>query len=187
MAAPIRRSRLTRLVPRSVRRRLNDRVVRSAYRAVLAREPTSDEQRTLLARLGRDLAWEDLLRSLVQSDEFRGMQRCLSQDLFEVLVEVFPELIATDAELTVPLETYEELTGRGLALRGSVRDEGLFQQLIRTRGEVQRPLALMMLGLLRPGDALVDGGANIGYFSSLGSHAVGPTGRVIALDRKSVV
>jgi FkbM family methyltransferase len=182
MDAPIRRSRLTRIVPRSVRRRLDVRFVRSAYRAVLAREPTPDERRILLSRLGRDLAWEDLIRSLIDSDASRHGQRRLSQDLFEVLVEVLPELIATDADLTVPLETYEVVTGRPLALRGSVRDEGLFQPLIRTRGEVQRQLALLMLGILRPGDGFVDGGANIGYFSSLGSHAVGPTGRVVAFE-----
>ena len=35
---------------------------------------------------------------------------------------------------------------------------------------------------LEPGDVFCDAGANFGYYSLLGSHAVGPSGRVIAIE-----
>ncbi len=38
------------------------------------------------------------------------------------------------------------------------------------------------LGLLRPGDVVIDGGANWGYFSLLASRAVGLAGRVLAFE-----
>jgi len=36
--------------------------------------------------------------------------------------------------------------------------------------------------LLRPGDTFIDGGANIGYFTSIAAKAVGPSGRVHAFE-----
>ncbi|CAN5550398.1 hypothetical protein BH10PLA1_BH10PLA1_18170 [soil metagenome] len=36
--------------------------------------------------------------------------------------------------------------------------------------------------ILRPGNTLVDVGANVGYFTALGSHIVGRTGRVISVE-----
>lgn len=44
------------------------------------------------------------------------------------------------------------------------------------------PQVRFMLGALKPGDTFVDTGANIGFYTLLASRAVGPTGRVIAID-----
>jgi FkbM family methyltransferase len=44
------------------------------------------------------------------------------------------------------------------------------------------PITTLMQKLLRPGMTFVDAGANIGYFSVLGSRLVGPTGRVYAVE-----
>jgi FkbM family methyltransferase len=43
-------------------------------------------------------------------------------------------------------------------------------------------LTLIMKNILGPGDCFVDCGANIGYFSSIASSLVGPTGKVISID-----
>src|SRR5436190_10823798 len=40
----------------------------------------------------------------------------------------------------------------------------------------------LMTNVLRPGMTFVDAGANIGYFSVLGSQLVGPEGRVFAVE-----
>lgn len=40
----------------------------------------------------------------------------------------------------------------------------------------------LWLAVLRPGDTVVDGGANMGYWSLVGSRAVGREGRVIAVE-----
>jgi FkbM family methyltransferase len=39
-----------------------------------------------------------------------------------------------------------------------------------------------VLKMLRPGDTFVDVGANVGYYSVLGAQAVGPKGKVIAIE-----
>src|SRR5690242_9846562 len=43
-------------------------------------------------------------------------------------------------------------------------------------------ITTLMQNVLRPGMTFVDAGANIGYFSVLGSRLVGPTGRVYAIE-----
>lgn len=49
-------------------------------------------------------------------------------------------------------------------------------------GDYEPPTAALILKLLKPGDMFVDVGANIGFFTVLGSRAVGPTGRVLAFE-----
>lgn len=49
-------------------------------------------------------------------------------------------------------------------------------------GEWEPRETALIAGLIRPGDALVDVGANIGYFTLLASRLVGATGRVIAVE-----
>jgi FkbM family methyltransferase len=44
------------------------------------------------------------------------------------------------------------------------------------------PAAFLMRDLLRPGDVVIDGGANIGLYTLIGAASVGPTGRVIACE-----
>lgn len=46
----------------------------------------------------------------------------------------------------------------------------------------KEPLSNIALQLLRPGDNVLDVGANVGYFSALASMAVGPQGRVLAFE-----
>lgn len=44
------------------------------------------------------------------------------------------------------------------------------------------PISALFHSILRPGDIAVDVGANVGYFSALGSRLVGATGSVIAIE-----
>src|SRR5215204_2954149 len=44
------------------------------------------------------------------------------------------------------------------------------------------PISRLMENVLGPGQTFVDVGANIGYFSVLGSRLVGPSGRVLAIE-----
>lgn len=51
------------------------------------------------------------------------------------------------------------------------------------RGELYEPdVALAMIHILRPGDSFVDVGANLGFFSALAGHLVGPSGRGLAFE-----
>ena len=49
-------------------------------------------------------------------------------------------------------------------------------------GEWEPPTSLLARRLLRPGDTVLDIGANVGYFSLLAADAVGPAGRVFAFE-----
>jgi FkbM family methyltransferase len=53
---------------------------------------------------------------------------------------------------------------------------------IRTHGWWEREEAAWLRSVLRPGHVMVDCGANVGYFTLLGSSLVGPSGRVVALE-----
>ncbi len=48
--------------------------------------------------------------------------------------------------------------------------------------EPERRLLKFMINTLRPGDCMIDAGANVGFFSCIAADRVGPTGRVIAFE-----
>jgi FkbM family methyltransferase len=54
------------------------------------------------------------------------------------------------------------------------------------RGLYERAEVRLLPRLLRPGDTFVDVGANVGYYTALGSLLVGPTGRVHAFEPSPV-
>lgn len=54
-----------------------------------------------------------------------------------------------------------------------------------TRGNYEPAMEATIRRLLKPGDTFVDVGANEGYFSLVGGEAVGPVGRVIAVEPQS--
>jgi len=55
-------------------------------------------------------------------------------------------------------------------------------RMLYATGEYESETSLLIQRLLRPGDTMVDVGANIGYFTILGARAVGVRGRVAAFE-----
>lgn len=68
----------------------------------------------------------------------------------------------------------------GARLQCDLRDE--LSRIIYYRGWMDPALEGWMRGWLRPGDLYLDVGAHIGYLTALAARAVGPTGRVIAIE-----
>lgn len=68
----------------------------------------------------------------------------------------------------------------GFTVSGNTADH--IQRRIHLFGVWEPNLSRWMAGYLRPGDVVVDVGANIGYFSLLAAKQVGPTGRVLAFE-----
>jgi FkbM family methyltransferase len=71
-------------------------------------------------------------------------------------------------------------TAAGFTVDGDTAD--LIQRYLYVFGTWEPDISHWLTDHLRPGDVVVDIGANIGYFSLLAASRVGPTGRVLAFE-----
>ena len=71
---------------------------------------------------------------------------------------------------------------RGFPLRFQFQPDNAHGRLLFYRGLAEERLILRLRQLLRPGMTFIDVGANIGLFSVVAAHCVGPTGRVFAFE-----
>jgi FkbM family methyltransferase len=72
-------------------------------------------------------------------------------------------------------------TTHGLQLAGSAVDS-MLNRVVLYRGVFEPSLSDVIIQTLGPGDLAVDVGANVGYFTLLMAHQVGPTGQVITVE-----
>ena len=126
----------------------------SAYRLLLQREPDAQG----LAHCGEQmlagsLTTAELCSSLISSVEYREMQRARF-----TRVDLGGAILLVD-----PLEPE-------------------FGRHIATHGSWEPHIAAVLRELLRPGDTMLDIGANIGVMSLQAAALVGATGRVIAVE-----
>ncbi|MCX5207305.1 FkbM family methyltransferase [Streptomyces sp. NBC_00237] len=70
--------------------------------------------------------------------------------------------------------------------RFAVDTRDLIQRYIHLFGVWEPHMTSWLQSRLGPGDVLVDVGANVGYFTVLGSRLVGSTGRVVAIEASPV-
>ncbi|MFF0744296.1 FkbM family methyltransferase [Streptomyces sp. NPDC004111] len=70
--------------------------------------------------------------------------------------------------------------------RFAVDTRDLIQRFISLFGVWEPHMTRWLQGRLKEGDVLIDVGANVGYFSVLGSRLVGSTGRVVAIEASPV-
>ncbi|WP_274914799.1 FkbM family methyltransferase [Streptomyces sp. WZ-12] len=66
--------------------------------------------------------------------------------------------------------------------RMAVDTQDLIQRYLYLFGLWEPHLSHWLRRRLRPGDAFIDVGANIGYFSLLAAHLVGPEGKVVSIE-----
>jgi FkbM family methyltransferase len=86
-----------------------------------------------------------------------------------------------DRRLTMQPVSYEGVVTRyGFLISGRTSDR--IQRWIYLFGVWEPNLSTWMSSYLRPGDVVVDVGANIGYFTCLASQAVGGEGHVVAFE-----
>ena len=132
-----------------------------AYRHFLGREPESED--VILAHQVESTL-DDLGRRLMRSDEFR---RRLLRD---VIPGSKPKWVC--AEIRYGLKLWVDLNDIGVSA-GCLRDDW------------EQSETDLILSLLCPGDTFIDVGANIGWFTILAAHKVGPNGRVYAFEPRS--
>ena len=88
-------------------------------------------------------------------------------------------LLRCAAILRGPLPVETQLAN-GVKLRCHLPD--LIQMYLYLFGRWEPDLSAHLEDILRPGDTVIDIGANVGYFSLLASDRIGPGGRVIAIE-----
>jgi FkbM family methyltransferase len=82
---------------------------------------------------------------------------------------------------------YYDIETDGLRFRCKVNDNGGEMVVINGRKLARRAELQQVVANLRPGDTFVDAGANFGLFTLYGAKAVGPTGRVVAIEPSSIM
>ncbi len=92
-----------------------------------------------------------------------------------------PSLVAADHYEPLGPDLGRVRLAGGLSLYVDPQDGDISGSLIR-RGYWERWTTLSVLSLIRPGDRIVEVGANLGYYTVLMADAVGPTGSVLALE-----
>ena len=128
-----------------------------AYRLLLKREPDAGGLAHYLERVRGGLTVDELIESFVSSDEYHD----------RVTAERYRDAVPVD------------LGGYQVVAQQSDPDFG--HHLVHWR-EYEEPVRAALRELLTPGDVCVDIGANIGVMTFLAAAAVGPSGRVLAVE-----
>ena len=84
-------------------------------------------------------------------------------------------------DVRAPLKPPAAAAGPPRTMVGAADDDRLMRRLAKY-GVHESALTRLTLETLRPGDVAVDVGAHIGYFTLLAARAVGPRGRVVAVE-----
>lgn len=129
--------------------------VRYAYRLLLGREPDPQGHATYVRLIReRGLHAKDIAKFILTSDEFRNNSHVGT--MIEVQLDGYSQFVDPD-------------------------DRDVSASILN--GQKYEPyVEAVIRELLRPGDTFVDVGANIGYFTALAAHLVGPLGHVVAWE-----
>jgi FkbM family methyltransferase len=153
--------RLARLVPPSSGPEATPEDVHYCYRLLLGRPPDA-EGRAHLAEVLPGLTVDDLVRRFLNSTEFRSRPLVL-------------ETIGGDGE---PVEAVDvgdfvvHVRAHDQDIGGAIRRERTYEPHVSAR----------LRSLVRPGDTVVDVGANIGWFTLLAARLTGEGGAVHAVE-----
>ena len=131
------------------------------FRMILEREPESERTIELQRR---HPSLEEFARTLRNSDEFR--------------IRAARERAGTARQHWVRCDLPS-----GLSLRVNLLDEGVSSGILR--GSWEPAETNFMLSVLQPGDAVLDIGANVGWFTLILAQALGPDGHVFAFEPRS--
>jgi FkbM family methyltransferase len=138
---------------------LNREFIIWAYRLLLDRDPESEE--AIAAMQTACSSTQDLRRAIMVSQEFRGKN---PEDLAYT-----PESTVVIAELHGSLRLFVDLSDIAIGLNIA-------------RGRYEPSEIAFIRGEVKPGQTVLDIGANIGFFSIVMGALVGPNGHVYAFE-----
>ena len=93
---------------------------------------------------------------------------------------MWDKLQQLNAEVIVPLKHF------GLKIKGPATDDSVLKGIIHRGGEWEPHVTRFIASVLKEGDRFIDVGANLGYYTLLGSRLVGKTGAVLAFEPFSI-
>jgi FkbM family methyltransferase len=161
--------------------------VAAAYRRILRREPDFwGAARFLLAPF---YPRKRLLRRLLNSDEYRGLEGHARQCQEWRLMDQQRQTEELRDELDRLRRRGDAPSGAALAaVQGSLmllhepHVDRVISPILRDRGVWEPFETELVKGLIRPGDVVLDVGANIGYYTLLFSRLIGERGFVFAFE-----
>jgi hypothetical protein len=96
-----------------------------------------------------------------------------------------PLLLHLDSLVSYPIQPVVVQTRFGFSLE--INSQDLIQKYVYWLGHFELRESPLFRRVLRPGDTIVDVGANIGWFTLPGARLVGPRGKVVAFEPSSGV
>jgi FkbM family methyltransferase len=144
--------------------------IATAYRLLLRRSPDQDGLHYYGECVARGLTLDDLVGSLMSSDEFR--QRIVPMLPGELKIGIRRQSWAEDVVSV-------DLGGYVVCVHASDRDFG--QAIVATR-DYEPHVRRFLADSLKPGQVVIDVGANVGCLSFQAAQLVGERGRVIAIE-----
>ncbi|MBI3957703.1 MAG: FkbM family methyltransferase [Chloroflexi bacterium] len=140
----------------------DERDIYYCYRVILGRNPDPEGWRVFSSMLG-NITVHDLSAMLLKTGEFKGKR-------------VFQEMAGASPE-TTPVKV--DLDGYSLYV---LPNDQMIGTVLLEQAPYEPHVTKIVREIIKPGMNFVDIGANIGYFSLLAAHLVGPAGKVIAIE-----
>ncbi|MCX6410096.1 MAG: FkbM family methyltransferase [Thermoleophilia bacterium] len=144
------------------------RLIRAAYAGILGRDPGDAEVAHWQAQLAEGMTWERFITLMRTAPEFAGGQ--------------LKAIAALNGAVEVSLLGGAPVGGMRLRFRAAASDSVVLPSLLDNNGWWEHHVTRALMAIVRPGDVVVDGGANAGYMTVVGGALAGPTGAVIGFE-----
>ncbi len=144
------------------------RLIRAAYAGLLGREPGDDEVAHWQRQLADGMTWARFITLMRTAPEFAGGQ--------------LKAIAALDGAVEVALVGGAPVGGRRVRFRTAAADTVVLPSLLDNDGWWEHHVTRALMALVRPGDVVVDGGANAGYMTVMAGALAGPTGQVVGVE-----
>ena len=144
------------------------RLIRAAYAGILGREPNADEVAHWQAEIADGMTWERFITLMRTAPEFAGGQ--------------LKAIAALDGAVEVALVGGAPVGGRPIRFRAAASDSVVLPSLLDNNGWWEHHVTRALMAIVRPGDVVVDGGANAGYITVMAGALTGPTGAVVGIE-----
>ena len=144
------------------------RLIRAVYAGLLGREADEDEVAHWQAEIASGMTWERFITLVRTAPEFAGGQ--------------IKAVAALDGIVDVALVGGAPVGGRSVRFRAAASDTVVLPTLLDNNGWWEPHISRALMAMVRPGDVVVDGGANAGYMTVLAGALTGPTGTVIGFE-----